>query len=98
MARQIVWTFTAQQERREVLEYWIKRNRSKVYSRKLNKLIIAALSDVSKHPLIGRKTEILNVKVKIVREYLLFYEISPTTIFVLSVWDGRRDNSNRLLR
>ena len=98
MARQIIWTFTAQQERREILEYWIKRNKSKIYSRKLNKLIISALQDVSKNPLIGRKTDLLNIRVKIVKEYLLFYEITPTMINVLSIWDGRRDNSNRLLR
>jgi toxin YoeB len=98
MARQIVWTFTAQQERREILEYWVKRNKSKTYSRKLSKLIISALQDVSKNPLIGRKTDILNIRVKIVKEYLLFYEITPTIINVLSVWDGRRDNSDRLLR
>jgi plasmid stabilization system protein ParE len=98
MARQIIWTFTAQQERREILEYWVKRNKSKIYSRKLNKLIISALQDVSKNPYIGRKTDILNIRVKIVKEYLLFYEITPKMINVLSVWDGRRDNSNRLLR
>ena len=98
MARQIIWTITAQNERREILEFWANHNKSKVFSRKLNKLIISALRDVSKNPLIGRKTDITNIRVKIVRDYLLFYEISPTSIFVLSVWYGRRDNSTRLLR
>ncbi len=98
MARQIKWTFTAQQERREILEYWVKHNKSKTYSRKLNKLIISSIQEVSKNPSIGRKTEFVNVRVKIVRDYLLFYEVTPTVIFVLSVWDGRRDNSNRLLK
>ena len=98
MARQIIWTNSAQSERREILEYWIKRNKSKIFSRKLNKLIETALREISKNPLIGRKTDILNVRVKIVRDYLIFYEISPKTIFVLSLWDGRRDNSNRALK
>ena len=98
MARQIIWTNSAQSERREILEYWIKRNKSKIFSRKLNKLVETALREISKNPLIGRKTDILNVRVKIVRDYLIFYEISPKTIFVLSLWDGRRDNSNRALK
>ena len=98
MARQIIWTISAHAERREILEYWVKRNKSKIFSRKLNKLIITALKEVSRNPLIGRKTDIVNVRVKIVRDYLVFYEISPSTIFVLSVWDGRRDNSNRPLK
>ena len=29
MARQIIWTVSAQTERREILEYWVKRNKSK---------------------------------------------------------------------
>ena len=98
MARQIIWANSAQSERREILEYWIKRNKSKIFSRKLNKLVETALREISKNPLIGRKTDILNVRVKIVRDYLIFYEISPKTIFVLSLWDGRRDNSNRALK
>ena len=98
MARQIIWTVSAQSERREILEYWVKRNKSKTFSRKLNKLIITALREVSKNPLISRKTDITDVRVKIVRDYLIFYEISPKSIFVLSIWDGRRDNANRVLK
>lgn len=98
MARRIIWTHTAQMERREILEYWIKRNKSKAFSRKLNKLIVSALKDVSKNPFIGRKTDLPNVRAKIVRDYLLFYEISPANIHVLSVWDNRRDNTARSLK
>ena len=98
MARQIIWTASAQQERFEILEYWVKRNKSKTYSRKLNKFIISALQDVSKNPLIGRKTDLFNIRVKLVKEYLLFYEFSSDAIKVLSIWDGRRDNSNRMLK
>lgn len=98
MARQIIWTASAQTERREILEYWIKRNKSKTFSIKLNKLIVTALKNVSKSPFIGRKTDITDVRVKIVREYLIFYQISPKVIFVLSVWDGRQDNANRILK
>lgn len=98
MARQIIWTFTAQEERREILTYWIKRNKSTTYSRKLNRLIVSAMKDVSRNPLIGRKTDLQNVRAKIVREYLIFYEITEDRIFVLSVWDNRRDNTTRKFR
>jgi plasmid stabilization system protein ParE len=98
MAKQIVWTHTAQIERKEILEYWIKRNKTKTFSIKLNKLFISALKDVSKNPFIGRKTDVQNVRAKIVRDYLLFYEVTPDYIYVLSVWDTRRDSSSRLLK
>jgi toxin YoeB len=61
----------------------------------LNKLFVAALKDISKNPMIGRKTDMENVRAKIVREYLLFYEISDEYVYVLSVWDNRRDNTSR---
>ena len=98
MARQIIWTISVQTERREILEYWVKRNKSKIFSKKLNKLIITNLREIGKNPLIGRKTDIADVRVKIIRDYLIFYEITPKSIFVLSIWDGRRDNSNRTLK
>ena len=98
MARQIIWTISAQTERREILEYWVKRNKSKIFSKKLNKLIITNLREIGKNPLIGRKTDIADVRVKIIRDYLIFYEITPKSIFVLSIWDGRRDNSSRTLK
>jgi plasmid stabilization system protein ParE len=98
MAKQIVWTHTAQIERKEILEYWIKRNKTKNFSIKLNKLFISALKDVSKNPFIGRKTDVQNVRAKIVRDYLLFYEVTPDYIYVLSVWDTRRDSSSRLFK
>lgn len=75
MAYQIVWTEKANFERYRILQFWIEHNKSKTFSLKLNKLFISAIRDLSKRPNIGRKTEIENVRVKIVREYLIFYEL-----------------------
>ena len=98
MAYQIVWTQKANTERQDILQFWIDHNKSKVFSLKLDKLFITALRDLSKKPTIGRKTEFENVRVKIVREYLIFYEIVKRDIVVLSVWDGRRDKKNFKIR
>jgi len=98
MAYQIVWTEKANIERQYILEFWAENNRSKVYSLKLNKLFISTIRDLSKKPNIGRKTEFENVRVKIVRNYLIFYEIIKKEILILSVWDGRRDKKNLKIR
>ena len=95
MARQIIWTISAQTERREILEYWVKRNKSKIFSKKLNKLIITNLREIGKNPLIGRKTDIADVRVKIIRDYLIFYEITPKSIFVLSIANPDSIHPNR---
>lgn len=98
MAYQIVWTEKANIERQYILEFWAKNNQSKVYSLKLNKLFISAIRDLSKKTNIGRKTAFENVRVKIVREYLIFYEIIKKEVVILSVWDGRRDTKNLKIR
>jgi toxin YoeB len=91
MAYKIVWTEKANIERLRILQFWIDNNKSRVFSLKLDKLFISAIRDLSKKPTIGRKTEFENVRVKIVREYLIFYEIVRHDLVILSVWDGRRD-------
>lgn len=42
-------------------------------------------------PEIGRKSDIEHVRVKIVRDYLIFYESTTDVLYILSVWDSRQD-------
>jgi addiction module RelE/StbE family toxin len=90
--RKIVWTHKANEERKEILAYWIERNQSKTFSIKLNNLIRETLQLTALHPNSGRKTTVENVRVKIIRDYLLFYEINKTTLVVLTIWDERRSD------
>lgn len=90
--RKIIWTQKANFERKEILDYWFRRNKSKVYSTKLNKLFIENLKFLSDNPLAGRKTQTENIRVKIIRDYLLFYEIQTNELIVLTIWEGRRND------
>lgn len=72
-ARKIVWTQKANLERKAILEYWIERNKSKKFSIKLNKLIISTIKQIAETSGIGRKTDLENVRVKIIRDDFLFY-------------------------
>ncbi len=91
MVKRIVWTENAHKERKEILLYWKNHNQSTTYSKKLNELIKKAIQLISAHPHIGRKTDVENVRVKLVRDYLLFYEETENTIIILSIWDNRRN-------
>lgn len=91
--RKVIWTLKANTERKEILEYWILRNKSKTFSIKLNKLFIDTIQLLAEHPTIGRKTNIKDVRVKIIRDYLLFYEYSKSELIILSIWDGRREEN-----
>ena len=93
VARTINWTKEANFERKEILAYWVTRNKSKTYSLKLNKLFIDTLKQIADNPTIGRKTDFENIRVKIIRDYLLFYDFDKNQIKVLSLWDGRRQDN-----
>ena len=93
MAQQIIWSLFAQKDKKEILRYWWERNKSNRYSQKLNQLFQEAIQLLRKHPYIGRPTDDDSVRIKIVKEYLLIYEVTENSINILSIWDGRQDTA-----
>jgi addiction module RelE/StbE family toxin len=100
MAKQIIWSLRAQNDRKEIFEYWNNRNKSTTYSKKLNRLIKNSLQLISKYPLIGKKTDKENIRVKILKDYLIIYEVTEKQIIVLTIWDCRKnpEDLERLLK
>lgn len=95
MVRQIIWTERAQKERKEIFTFWNTHNKSSLYSRKLNELIKESLKLICKHPFIGKPTNEEHVRVKILKAYLIIYEIAPKEIVVLSIWDSRQNPKDK---
>jgi addiction module RelE/StbE family toxin len=91
MAKQVVWSLRAQDDRKNILSYWRQRNKSNTYSKKLNLLFKEAVNTIGDFPKIGKLTDDRNARIKVVRDYLIIYEETETTIFILTVWDGRQD-------
>ncbi|MCE7992270.1 MAG: type II toxin-antitoxin system RelE/ParE family toxin [Roseivirga sp.] len=91
MVKRVTWTPRAQNERKEVLKYWIRRTKSKTYSQKLNLLIKQAIRLIREYPKIGKPTDIDNVRIKIVRDYLIFYELVEDELHILAFWDSRQN-------
>lgn len=75
----------------EILEYWIDRNKSASYSIKLDHLLEASLVIISQFPEIGKPTDVPFVRIKILRDYLIYYRIESEHIDILTVWDSRRN-------
>ncbi len=90
MVKQVVWTLRARDDRKEILSYWRVRNKSNVYSKKLNLLLKEAIKLICEFPQIGKQTDDKDVRVKIVKDYLILYEQSETTIYILTIWDSRQ--------
>jgi toxin YoeB len=91
MAKRVIWSLRAEEERRNILEYWAKRNGNKGYSRKLSKRFREKVKYIAKFNYIGTATDIENVRAAVCGNHILFYEIDDEFIKILTVWDGRRN-------
>lgn len=91
MAKKIVWSAKAQNDRMEILLYWKERNKSIVFSEKLNQLFNDATNAISKFPKIGKLTGHKDTRVKIVRDYLMVYKEYDSFISIITIWDGRQN-------
>ena len=94
MAKKIIWSKQALKDRKEILQYWIDRNKSNTYSIKLNNLFVYAIELIAAHHNIGILTDFENVRSKLVKDYYIFYEIEELTINILSIWDCRQNPNN----
>ncbi len=91
MAKKIIWSRNAQNDRKEILAYWNNRNKSTFYSIKLNTLFNEAAELISKYSKTGKIAGYNETRIKIVREYLMVYRETETSIFIITIWDGRQD-------
>lgn len=87
MAKPIIWSRTAHKDRLNILDYWAKRNKSITYSKKLNLLFEHTAELVRKFPQIGKRTEITQVRFRVVRDYLFTYRETEKHIEILTIWD-----------
>ncbi len=87
MVKKIVWSFRAQNDRKEIFRYWIKRNKSNEYSKKLNDLFKEAIRLISEYPEIGKITDEGKARIKIVGDYLIIYEVEKEKNLLLTIWN-----------
>ena len=91
MVRKVIWSASAKADKMEILKYWKARNKPNIYSKKLNLLFKESVSLISKTPGTGHITIKENFRVKVVRDYLIIYELTMDAVHILSIFDGRRN-------
>ncbi|MCL2416360.1 MAG: type II toxin-antitoxin system RelE/ParE family toxin [Bacteroidales bacterium] len=96
--RKLIWSSRAKIELLEILDFYKKRNGNANYSRKLYTRIEELLELCKAHSFIGKRTDFENVRVLIVDDYLIFYEVSNTEITVLTIWSSRRNSEALQIR
>lgn len=87
----IVWSSKTLFDKKEILEFWISKNKSNAYSKKLNLLIEQKLKQISENPDSGIQTHIENIRAILVENYYINYSIKTETIRILRIWDTRQN-------
>jgi len=65
----IDWSVEARLDLIDILDYYIKRNKSNIYSTKLNAKINKSIKLISKNPFLGIPTDYVSVRALITGEY-----------------------------
>ena len=96
MAKRLIWSPVAKEIRKEILQYWINRNKSKTYSKKLNKLFESSAQQISEFPFSGISFFDKIYRGKLIKDYYLFYKIEDDYIEILFIWDTRKNPAELL--
>lgn len=89
--RNVIWTRTSDLQFAGVIEYWVKRNKSNIYSKKLVKLVSERTKQIAENPLLYKATDFQDVRVASLRNYSIYYKVSETEITITAFWDNRQD-------
>lgn len=89
--RTVVWTRTADIQFVGVLEYWVNRNRSTSYSKKLIRLVAEKTAQIAKTPEIFELTEFKETRVAPLENFSVFYQVTDNQIIITAFWDNRQD-------
>ena len=92
----IDWSIEARLDLIDILEYYNKRNKSSIYSKKLNSKIIRSTKLITKNPFIGLQSEIESVRALITGDYQIIYELTDNLILITMIWDCRRDPEDKI--
>lgn len=87
----VIWTRTADIQFAGILEYWVHRNKSNVYSKKLVNLVTEKTKQIAKRPLIHKKTDFYETRVASLGNFSIYYKITDKEIIITAFWDNRQD-------
>ena len=87
----IFWTETAIRQRNIVFYYWIERNKSNTYAKKLNEKIKERTSLLKNNPELGKKTDFNNTRALSLGHYSILYQKIDSKIIITAFWDNRQD-------
>ncbi len=89
--RTVVWTETAAEQRREILKYWLIRNKSTTYPKKLIKLIADRVKVIQSNPESFKLTNFPETRVFAMEHFSILYKFTEAQLIITAFWDNRQD-------
>jgi plasmid stabilization system protein ParE len=93
----VEWSIEARLDLIDILEFYKIRNKSDLYSKKLNSKINKSIKLIIKNPLIGLQSQIDSVRALITGDYQIIYEIIDNLIIIIMIWDCHRDPEDKII-
>ena len=94
----IVWSNRAKIRLYAILDFYIVRNKSKVYPIKLQKLISKEVNLLLKQPDLGLKASEETIRGLIIQDYIVYYEITDDKIIIHTIWDCRQNPDDKIIK
>ncbi len=91
MAKRIIWTNRAQNDKIAIFTYWNQRNKSTEYSKKLNKVFNETAELLALYPETGRATNRGVIRIKLIKQFLMIYEFSIEELHILAIFNSRQN-------
>lgn len=89
--RDIIWTKTADLQYVGILEYWVNRNKSNTYSKKLVTLVSKITKQIADDPFIYKSTDFKDIRVSSLGNFSIHYKVEIDRIIISAFWDNRQD-------
>lgn len=89
--RNVIWTRTADLQFIGILEYWVKRNKSNAYSKKLVKLVSERTEQIAEKPFIYKPTDFNETRIASLGNFSIYYKVTDEQIIISAFWDNRQD-------
>lgn len=87
----VEWTTTAERQFFDILDYWIKRNKSVNYSGKLAEVVWEWTEYIAKNPYSSVQTSFPGTRKASLKNYSIFYKITQAKVIITAFWDNRQD-------
>lgn len=89
--RTVRWTRTADIQYVGILEYWVKRNKSNNYSKKLIEIVAERTKEIAETPFMFKSAEFKDTRVAALGNFSIFYKVTEQEIIITAFWDNRQD-------